>query len=97
MLSGSLYNVIVSPFYSEKATLGVENQKYTFKVAKSADKGQIKGAVEEIFGVKVGKVSIINRLGKNKVFKGVRGKRNGFKKAIVTVLDGGMIDLSKVV
>ena len=91
------YDIIKAPLYSEKATISSEKGKYVFKVSKESDKNQIKKAIENIFSVNVTKVSIMNSKSKSKVFKGVKGKRSGFKKAIVTIAVGENIELSKVV
>ena len=86
------YNTILSPHVTEKATMGSELGQVTFKVAIDATKPQIKEAVETLFGVKVKAVNTIVQKGKTKVFKGFRGKRNDFKKAVVTLEDGQVID-----
>lgn len=88
------YDIIVSPVYTEKANTAVESSKYSFKVFFSANKAQVKEAVEFLFGVKVEAVNIINSKPKAKVFKGVKGKRSGYKKAIVTIQSGKSIDFS---
>ena len=54
------YDIIISPMLTEKSYDGIQAKRYTFKVAKTANKTQIKAAVEEIFGVKVAKVNTSN-------------------------------------
>ena len=54
------YDIIIKPVLSEKSYDGISDKKYTFKVVKSANKTQIKNAVEQIFGVKVAKVNTSN-------------------------------------
>ncbi|KAF0185537.1 MAG: large subunit ribosomal protein L23 [Hyphomonadaceae bacterium] len=88
------YDTILSPVITEKATMLSESDKVVFKVPLSATKPQIKEAVEALFKVKVNAVNTIRVLGKVKRFKGVLGKRNDFKKAIVTLNEGDSIDLS---
>ena len=88
----SMYNVIVSPHLTEKATLGSEHYQVTFKVAGSATKPQIKDAVEALFGVKVKGVNTLVQKGKTKRFKGIKGRRSDFKKAIITLEEGEVID-----
>ena len=89
------YEIIRYPVVTEKATILAENNnKYVFKVAISANKEQIKKAIEAIFSVDVVKVNTINMAGKVKIFRGRRGKRNDFKKAIVQVKPDQKIDLS---
>ena len=51
------HNVIIKPLLSEKSYAGIQDKKYSFVVAKDANKTQIKLAIEEIFGVKVEKVN----------------------------------------
>jgi large subunit ribosomal protein L23 len=76
-------DVIIKPVVSEKSYgLIDENNKYTFLVKKTANKTQVKIAVEQIFGVKVTSVNTINR----------QGKRKDTKRAIVT-LKSGSIDI----
>ena len=60
---------------------------YTFKVAKNANKTQIKGAVEQIFGVEVAKVNTSNYDGKVKRMGRYEGRTSSYKKAIVTLTE----------
>ncbi|MGB0720387.1 MAG: 50S ribosomal protein L23 [Bdellovibrionales bacterium] len=86
------YDTIIAPHVTEKATLGSEHGQVTFKVAKKATKPEIKEAVENLFGVKVKAVNTLIQKGKTKRFKGVTGRRSDFKKAIVTLEEGQVID-----
>ncbi len=88
------YDVIVAPIITEKATRILENNQVIFKVGKDATKPQIKRAVESLYGVKVTGVNTVNIKGKNKVFRGVKGKRASIRKAMVTLAEGQSIDLS---
>tara|TARA_B100000686_G_scaffold334692_1_gene402274 strand:+ start:802 stop:1101 length:300 start_codon:yes stop_codon:yes gene_type:complete len=88
------YDVIVAPVITEKATRILENNQVIFKVSIEATKPQIKRAVESLYGVKVTGVNTVNIKGKNKVFRGVRGKRASIRKAMVTLAEGQSIDLS---
>lgn len=88
------YNTIVQPHITEKATLGSGHAQVTFRVAIDATKVQVKSAVEALFGVKVKSVNTLVQKGKTKRFKGISGRRNDFKKAIVTLEDGQTIDTS---
>ena len=88
------YDVILSPVITEKATMGSEFNKVTFKVARTATKPQIKEAVEKLFDVKVKSVNTLIRKGKQKVFKGMRGEQQSTKRAIVTLEDGQRIDVT---
>lgn len=89
-----LYNVILSPVITEKATMASEASKIVFKVAPDADKATIKRAIENIFKVKVAKVNTSVAKGKTKLFKGRKGVRSDVKKAIVTLAEGETIDVT---
>lgn len=86
--------IIREPVVSEKSTLISEHNQVTFRVAVDADKAQIKQAVEGLFKVTVTKVNTIRQQGKVKRFRGIMGKRNETKKAIVTLADGDSIDVT---
>lgn len=77
------YDVIIKPVISEKSMDDAKNKKYTFKVATGANKTQVKIAVEEIFGVEVDKVNIMNVKGKLKKVGKHIGRRASSKKAII--------------
>jgi large subunit ribosomal protein L23 len=89
-----MYNVILSPLITEKSTMGGEYNQVTFRVAKDATKPEVKAAVEALFDVKVKAVNTLNQKGKIKRFKGRVGKRNDVKKAVVTLEEGQMIDVT---
>jgi large subunit ribosomal protein L23 len=88
------YDTILSPVITEKTTLLSEQNKVVFKVANDASKDEIAAAVEELFKVKVTKVNTIVTKGKTKRFRGIVGRRNDVKKAIVTLADGQSIDIT---
>ena len=88
------YDVILSPVITEKATMGSEHNKVTFKVARNATKPQIKEAVEKLFDVKVRSVNTLVRKGKTKVFRGQFGSQSDVKRAIVTLEEGHRIDVT---
>lgn len=77
------HDILKRPIITEQSMEGVAEKKYTFEVAKDANKIQIKKAVEEIFKVKVDKVTTINYIGKPKRMGVHFGKRADWKKAIV--------------
>ena len=77
------YDVIVKPIISEKSMDQSADKKYTFQVALGANKIEIKKAVEEIFGVKVEKITTARVLGKVKRMGATSGKRADWKKAVV--------------
>ena len=88
------YKTILKPVITEKATRLSEFNKVVFLVSESSNKLEVKYSIEKIFSVKVRSVNIINIKGKSKRFKGIMGKRNDIKKAIVTLETGNTIDLS---
>ena len=88
------YDTIVAPVITEKATIASENNQIVFKVARNATKPQIKEAIERLFDVKVTSVNTLLRKGKTKAFRGVRGRQQDVKKAIVTLADGYRIDVT---
>ncbi|MEM9279454.1 MAG: 50S ribosomal protein L23 [Pseudomonadota bacterium] len=88
------YDVIVSPVITEKSTMASESNQVMFNVAGNATKPEIKGAVEALFNVKVKAVNTLVRKGKVKRFRGIKGKQNDVKKAIVTLVDGEAIDVT---
>ncbi len=88
------YDTIVAPIITEKSTLASENSQVVFKVADGATKPEIKQAVEALFNVKVKSVNTLVRKGKNKRFRGIRGRQRDFKKAIVTLAEGHAIDVT---
>jgi large subunit ribosomal protein L23 len=86
-------DVLLAPVVSEKAYGLLDQNKYTFFVAKDANKTEIKIAVEKVFNVKVLSVNTMNRQGKRlRTAKGF-GKRNDTKRAIVHVAAGDRIDI----
>ena len=81
------YDVILKPVITETSMDDAQNMKYTFKVAVDANKTQVKLAVEEIFGVEVEKVNIMNVNGKMKRMGRYIGRTAASKKAIVTLTE----------
>jgi large subunit ribosomal protein L23 len=89
-----LYDVILSPVITEKATIASEHNQVIFRVADTATKPQIKEAVEKLFDVKVKAVNTLVRKGKRKAFRGRPGVQSDVKKAIVTLEEGHRIDVT---
>lgn len=87
------HDVIIRPVVSEKSYDLMEQNRYTFEVAKDAKKEQIAQAVTEIFGVTVVKVNTMNVSGKPRRVRYNKGLSRSWKKAIVTLKDGDTIDL----
>ena len=90
----NLFDTIVSPTITEKATSLSEFNKIVFEVHKGASKNSIKKSIEKIFKVNVIKINTINLRGKTKLVKGKKSSRPGYKKAIVTLKKGQSIDLA---
>lgn len=88
------YDVIRTPVITEKSTFVSENNQVIFNVARDANKSEIKAAVEALFGVKVKAVNTLNRKGKTRRFRGIAGKQQDVKKAIVTLVDGQTLDVT---
>lgn len=87
------YDVLISPLLTEKgAQLKEADNKVLLKVAKNANKIEIKKAVEKIFKVKVEHVTTMNCKGKKKRLGRFEGKRPDWKKAIVTLKKGEKLD-----
>ena len=84
------HDVIIEPVVSEKSYAAIEENVYTFVVAKGASKPEIRNAVERIFGVKVAKVNTLNRQGKRQRNRRsyTYGRRPDTKRAIVTLAEG---------
>ena len=81
------YEIIKRPIVTEQSMDQMADRKYTFEVATSANKIEIKKAVEEIFGVEVEKVTTINMDGKVKRMGMNIGKRADWKKAVVKLTE----------
>lgn len=86
-------DILLAPVVSEKSYGLLDQNKYTFLVAKDANKTEIKIAVEQVFEVKVVNVNTVNRVGKVRRTRAGMGKRPDTKRAIVTVADGQRIDI----
>ena len=85
-------SVLLGPIVSEKTTLASANNQYVFKVRTDSNKTEISAAVEELFGVTVEGVTTSNVKGKKKIYRGKTGQRVNWKKAVVRVSEGQMID-----
>lgn len=94
MATARHYDTILSPVITEKATVLSEQNKVVFRVAMDASKDEIAAAIEELFKVTVTKVNTLITKGKTKRFRGIKGRRNDVKKAIVTLAEGQSIDIT---
>ena len=81
-------DIIIKPIITEKSMSGLQENKYTFKVAKNANKIQIAAACEELFGVKVASVNTMNCRGRAKRVGMNRGTTPAWKKAVITLAEG---------
>lgn len=87
-------DIIIAPLISEKSMLMIEdNNTYTFRVDKRANKIEIRNAIEEIFNVDVLKVNTMNILGKKRRLGYTQGKRPDWKKAMVKLAEGNRIEI----
>jgi large subunit ribosomal protein L23 len=94
MATARHYDTILAPVITEKATMLSEQNKVVFRVAMDASKDEIAAAIEELFKVTVTKVNTLVTKGKTKRFRGIKGRRNDVKKAIVTLAEGQSIDIT---
>ncbi len=90
-------DILLRPIVTEKCTkLGEKLNQYGFVVERTANKIQIKKAVQDLYGVKVAEVNTMRYAGKNKTrftkAGVIAGRKNAFKKAMVTLVDGDKID-----
>lgn len=90
-------SVLIKPIITEKATAQSEGlNKYAFMVDRNANKLEIKQAVEGRYGVTVNNVNTVNYSGKRKLRYTkagiIDGRTNHYKKAIITIADGEIID-----
>ena len=77
------HDIVIKPVVTERSMEEMGEKKYTFVVAKTANKTEIKKAVEKIVGVDVDKVNTLNYDGKMKRMGKTEGRTPGFKKAVV--------------
>ena len=85
--------ILIRPVVSEKSYHQITENRYTFRVHKDAHKTQVRQAVEELFEVNVTKVNIIAVKSKPKRRGMIRGRRSGWKKAVVQVSEGQTIPI----
>ena len=85
--------VLIAPVVTEKSTFLAEANKYVFRVDRSANKIQIREAVEAMFEVKVVKVNVIQQRGRSRRFGRHSGRTSDWKKAIVTLAEADRIDV----
>ncbi|MDD7804752.1 MAG: 50S ribosomal protein L23 [Endozoicomonas sp. (ex Botrylloides leachii)] len=91
-----IYQVLLGPHISEKATAADDHSQYVFKVATDATKLEVKKAVGQLFSVTVRSVNTIVVKGKTKRTRYGMGKRSDWKKAYVSLEQGQQIDFAEV-
>jgi large subunit ribosomal protein L23 len=90
----NIYDIIIGPVISDKAyKLNQRFKKLALKVHPAANKPMVKEALEKLFNVKVEKVNIVARMGKNKKVRGKSTTGKYSKRAIITLADGYSLDL----
>jgi large subunit ribosomal protein L23 len=85
--------VLIAPVVSEKSYSLISDRKYTFRVHENAHKTQIRQAVEQLFDVQVQSVNVVKVQSKPKRRGLARGRRPGWKKAIVQLREGHEIEI----
>jgi large subunit ribosomal protein L23 len=85
--------VLIAPVVSEKSYSLITDRKYTFRVHEDAHKTQIRQAVEQLFEVQVESVNVVKVQSKPKRRAMTRGRRPGWKKAIVKLREGHEIEI----
>ncbi len=93
LIPSALADIIRRPLVTEKATMLLENNQYTFEVDPRADKPQIRAAIEELFKVKVIGISTQNPPRKKRRVGKFAGFRSQYKRAVVTLAPGDTITL----
>jgi large subunit ribosomal protein L23 len=91
--TGISYKILKIPHISEKATDLVEKNQYIFNVAQKANKQEIRQAVEDVYGVDVVRVNVINIPRRKRRVGKTMGWKQGYRKAIVKVKEGQKIEL----
>ncbi|MDR2682173.1 MAG: 50S ribosomal protein L23 [Holosporaceae bacterium] len=86
----SEYDCLIAPVMTEKAMNAGKDGVYVFKVHSEATKLDVSRAVEKVFSVKVSKVNILNRNGKNKKFRGKAGLTKSRRLAVVRLTEGSI-------
>lgn len=84
-------DIILAPVITEKSMAGIGGKKYTFKVAKDANKIEIAKAAEQLFKVKVAKVNTVSVRGQMRRTGRFSGYTSSWKKAIVTLTEDSKV------
>lgn len=86
------YKVLVEPWVTEKTTQLAELNKYVFKVSPKTSKIQIKDSIESLYKVEVVSVNVINIAKKKRTRGRTTGWKSGFRKAVITLKKGDVIE-----
>ncbi len=89
-----MYDIVRAPVITEKATIVSEHNQVIFRVPLTANKREVKAAVEGLFNVNVTAVNTIRVMGKLKRHRGRPGWRSDYKKAVVTLREGQRVDVT---
>ena len=88
-----LHDILLRPLINEKSSLlQAADNVYAFEVGETANKHEIRSAVEQVFGVKVADVRTMRVRGKTKRFGRYNGKRSNWKKAYVRLVEGDVLN-----
>lgn len=90
----TIYDIIINMIRTEKTVRLDDHRQYAFKVQMSANKIEIKKAIEEIYNVKVESVNTMKVNGKKRRVRAQQGRTTDWKKAIVTLKEGSKIEVS---
>ena len=85
--------ILIAPVVSEKSYAGIADGIYSFRVHEDAHKTQVRQAVEQLFGVKVRAVNVLHVQSKPKRRGLIKGRRPGWKKAVVKLQPGQTIEI----
>jgi len=89
------FDILREPVVTEKSYAGTgDSNQYTFRIARSASKTEVKAAIEAIFEVKVDKVQVINMPSKPKRRGQHAGTRSGYRKAVVRLAEGHSLEMA---
>lgn len=96
MNNAHLYDIIRYPVSTEKAQKALDmHKKHVFKVCAKTTKDEVRKALETLFNVKVLKINSISVPGKVKFHRGVKGKRQDYKKVVVTLAQGSTLNFNE--
>lgn len=92
-ISGQAYGILRKPHVTEKATDLTAQNQYVFEVFPTSNKNQVKIAVEDVYGVDIKQVRIINIPRRRRRLGKIQGWQSGYKKAVVTLKEGQKIEI----